>query len=68
MTENRTVRDAAKAAKIPLWKIAAAIHVSEPTLIRWLRFPLSAEKEQRILTAIATIERKEAKDVAQADV
>lgn len=64
MTENRAVRNAAKAAKIPLWKIAAAIHVSEPTLTRWLRFPLPAEKEQRILAAITTLEGKETDNAA----
>ena len=58
MTENHGVRDRAKAAKVPLWKIAAEIQVSEPTLTRWLRFPLPAEKEQRILAAIATIAEK----------
>lgn len=55
MTENHVVRDRAKAAKVPLWKVAAEIQVSEPTLTRWLRFPLPAEKETRILTAIETI-------------
>lgn len=52
MKENLTVRQKAKAAGIPLWKIAATIDVSEPTLIRWLRFPLSKERESRILKAI----------------
>ena len=57
MTENFTVRNAAKKAGVPLWRVAATIGISEPTLIRWLRFPLPAEKEQRILTAIAELER-----------
>ena len=62
MTENLTVRNAAKAAKVPLWREAAAIEISEPTLIRWLRFPLPAEKEQRILRAIADLGREVAAD------
>lgn len=52
MTENCNVREA---AKIPLWKIAAAIQISEPTLTRWLRFPLPDEKEKRIMSAIAKL-------------
>ena len=52
MKENAHVRKAARAEGIPYWKICLKIGVSEPTLIRWLRFPLPPEKEQRILDAI----------------
>ncbi|MEY8420325.1 hypothetical protein AALA83_13745 [Oscillospiraceae bacterium 44-5] len=52
MKENLGVRKAAKESKVPLWKVAAEVGISEPTLIRWLRFPLPAEKERRIMTAI----------------
>ncbi len=52
MKENLGVRKAAKESKVPLWKVAAKVGISEPTLIRWLRFPLPAEKERRIMTAI----------------
>lgn len=52
MKENLEVRRAAKTAKIPLWKVAAGVGISEPTLIRWLRFPLPTEKERRIMTVI----------------
>ncbi len=58
MKENQTVRRAAKSAGVPLWKVAAAIGVSEPTIIRWLRFPLPEEKERRIMMAIATLEKE----------
>ena len=50
--ENQRVRSAARSAGVPHWKIAVAIGVSEPTLTRWLRVPLPADKEQRIMTAI----------------
>lgn len=50
--ENVEVRKSARAAGVPLWAIAKAVGVSEPTLTRWLRFPLPAEKEQRIMAAI----------------
>lgn len=56
--ENEHVRKAARAAGVPLWAVAREIGVSEPTLMRWLRVPLPAEKEQRFLSAIAKIEQE----------
>ena len=50
--ENSKVRRAARIANVPLWKIAARIGVSEPTISRWLRFPLPIHKEARIMQAI----------------
>lgn len=50
--ENAKVRRAARIANVPLWKIAAQIGVSEPTISRWLRFPLPIDKEARIMQAI----------------
>lgn len=48
----------ARVAGIPLWRVAAAIGISEPTLTRWLRFPLPAEKENRVIEAISRLERE----------
>lgn len=56
--ENERIRRAARAAGIPLWKVADAIGVSEPTLIRWLRFPLPEDKEHRIMEAISALEQE----------
>ncbi len=56
--ENEKIRKAARIAGVPFWKVAAAIGVSEPTLIRWLRFPLPEEKEDRIMTAITTLSKE----------
>lgn len=58
MKENQTVRRAARAAGVPLWRVAAAIGVSEPTLTRWLRVPLQEDKEKRVMAAIAALERE----------
>ena len=58
MKENQGVRNAARSAGVPLWKVAAAISISEPTLIRWLRFPLPEDKERRIMAAIAGLARE----------
>lgn len=56
--ENEQVRRTARAAGVPLWRIAAVIGVSEPTLTRWLRFPLPADKEQRVMTAISQLSQE----------
>lgn len=50
--ENEAIRRAARIADVPLWAVAAELGISEPTLMRWLRFPLSEEKEHRVMTAI----------------
>lgn len=42
---NQKIKDAAKKAKLYQWEIALEIGVSEPTLVRWLRTPLPAEKK-----------------------
>lgn len=38
--------------RIPLWKIAIRLEVSETTLIRWLRSELKPLQKERILNAI----------------
>lgn len=58
MKENQDVRRAARASGVPLWRVAAAIGVSEPTLTRWLRVPLPEDKERRIMAAIAVLEQE----------
>ena len=58
MRENEHIRKAARVAAVPLWRVAAAIGVSEPTLIRWMRFPLTKEKEALITEAISTLSRE----------
>ena len=52
MQANQNVRKKLKEAGIRHWQIAMHIGISEPTLCRWLRVPLSAEREKMILTAI----------------
>lgn len=56
--ENEGVRRAARVAGIPLWRIASAVGVSEPTMTRWLRSPLPESKEQRIMAAIAELSKE----------
>ena len=56
---NQIIRNMARANHIPLWRIALQVGVSEQTIIRWLRVPLTAEKESTIMTAIHTIAEEE---------
>lgn len=58
MKENLDVRKAARVAGVPLWKVAAALGISEPTFMRWMRFPLPEEKKRQALAAIATLEQE----------
>ena len=55
---NQKIKDAAKKAKLYQWEIALENGVSEPTLVRWLRTPLPAEKEERILVAIEKLAKE----------
>ncbi len=56
MTVEEIKREAKKNG-VPLWKIADALGISEPTMSRLLRHDLSEEKEAQILDII----RKESK-------
>lgn len=58
MKENQAIRDEAKRANVPLWKCALQIGISEPTIIRWLRVPLSTEKETLIRNAISELSKE----------
>ena len=59
--ENLMVRERAKKQKVSLWRIANEIGISEPTITRWLRVPLSQKKEKLILDAISKLSREGAK-------
>lgn len=59
---NADIRSTAKAAGIKQWEIAAHLGISEPTLIRWLRFPLTAEREKAIMQAIAELSQNKQKE------
>lgn len=56
---NNDIRKTAKESGVYLYAVAAELGVSEPTLIRWLRFELPQEKKQRILSAIEQIKEKQ---------
>lgn len=56
---NLHIRKAARIADVRLWQVADRLGISEPTLGRWLRRPLSPEREALILEAIRSIEKEE---------
>lgn len=57
MKENSAIRNKMMRNGIRQWQCAAEIGVSEQTLVRWLRFPLSREREEKILAAIDRLVR-----------
>lgn len=52
---NQKVRDAAKAAGVKQWEVAVHLGISEPTIVRWMRMPMSVDREKAILQAIAEL-------------
>lgn len=57
-TANHELRSAAKSADVPLWKIADALHVSEPTMTRKLRRELDEDEKARILGIISALTKE----------
>lgn len=55
---NEKIKHMARNRKIPQWQIALELNISEATLTRWLRVPLSAEQERMILAAIQKLEKE----------
>ena len=49
---NMIVRDEQKARGVRHWELARALGVSEQTLVRWLRFELSEDKQMDMLEKI----------------
>ena len=56
---NKEVRRAARIANVPIWKVAYALGISEPTIFRWLRTELPEEKKSAILEAIDKLSKEE---------
>lgn len=50
--ENQDIRDHLRAKRIPIYRVAHKIGISEMTLFRWLRVPLSQEHRRKIVDAI----------------
>ena len=52
---NQDIRNAARAAKVPMWAIADKQGIGEISLIRRLRHELSKEEKLEILKVIAEL-------------
>lgn len=58
MKSNVDIREHASRSGVYLWQIAAAIGVSEPTFLRWMRVELPESEKKRIFKAIDEIEQE----------
>ncbi len=45
---------------MPQWKLADAVGISEPTLTRWLRYPLEGERLKRVQIALEKLKEGQA--------
>ena len=57
MKANLDVRERIKRARVKHWEVANCLGVSEQTLMRWLRVPLSDEKKRAIFAVVEAMER-----------
>ena len=55
---NKIIRDELKAMGVRHWELAAALGVSEQTLVRWLRFELSEDRQLDMLMKIEEIAKR----------
>ena len=55
---NKIIREELKARGVRHWELAAALGVSEQTLVRWLRFELSEERQLDMLMKIEEIAKR----------
>jgi lambda repressor-like predicted transcriptional regulator len=56
--ENMTIREAAKEAGLPLWRIAYAMGITDSTMSRKLRKPFPQAEKERVLQIIASLRDK----------
>ena len=52
MQANSEVRRFAKAEGVPLWRLAEALEISEPTMTRRLRHELPSGEKEQILAVV----------------
>lgn len=57
---NKEFRLFTRGHGVPLWRLAQAVGVGEATLTRWLRVPLSREREAQLREAVLCIMEAEA--------
>ena len=55
---NLIIREELKARGVRHWELAAALGISEQTLVRWLRFELSEDRQLDMLMKIEEITKR----------
>ena len=55
---NKIIRDELKARGVRHWELAHELSVSEQTLVRWLRFELSEDRQLDMLMKIEEIAKR----------
>lgn len=55
---NAEIREALRAKKIPLWRVSDHLSIHENTLLRKLRRELEPDLKEKVVAAIATIEKE----------
>ena len=59
MKTNAEIREVIKKSGVKHWELAQILGVSENTLVRWLRIPLTNERQESILNALNTVAKEE---------
>lgn len=58
MKANNNLRKVIKEKGLMHWQVALRLGVSEQTLVRWLRVPLTADKEAAVLAAVEELSKE----------
>ena len=58
MKTNAEIREVIKKSGVKHWELAQILGVSENTLVRWLRIPLTNERQESILNALNTVAKE----------
>lgn len=53
--ENQDIRNYLRVRKIPIYRVAHKVGISEMTMFRWLRIPLTGEHRRKVIDAIHEI-------------
>lgn len=59
MKNNQELRDRLRVRNIPYWQLGEAAGISENTVVRWLRTPLTDERKKVLLSALDRLTGKE---------
>lgn len=63
MLNNQNIRILAKQQGVRLWEVAQRLQISQATMTRMLRTDLTAENQQRIITAINELGKEEKHEI-----